>query len=164
MKNKNELKKIDIKNRVCYYFDDIINGRDINFRNILLDKNLYQNVSVYNISYKTSTRPRPLRIRFDKIDGFVMALDGKIKHLVLFDYGLFDKICNKIKLLIPKESGITNDINHSFEGIRIVSYNSFIFTMTFHIKSIVNKNKNKYCCNIFLEKGLYKDKSNTRYF
>ena len=26
MKNKYELKEIDIKNRVCYYFDDIING------------------------------------------------------------------------------------------------------------------------------------------
>ena len=26
MESKNELKEIDIKNRVCYYFDDIING------------------------------------------------------------------------------------------------------------------------------------------
>ena len=30
MKNKNELKETDIKNHVCYYFDDIINGTDIN--------------------------------------------------------------------------------------------------------------------------------------
>ena len=43
-----------------------------------------------------------MRIRFDKIDGFIMVLDGKIKHLVLFDYGLFDKICNEIKYLISK--------------------------------------------------------------
>ena len=27
MKSKNELKEIDIKNSVCYYFNDIINGR-----------------------------------------------------------------------------------------------------------------------------------------
>ena len=40
---------------------------------------------------------------FDKIDGFIMVLDGKIKNLVLFDYGLFDKICNKIKYLISKK-------------------------------------------------------------
>ena len=26
MKSKNKLKQIDIKNRVCYYFDGIING------------------------------------------------------------------------------------------------------------------------------------------
>ena len=31
-----------------------------------------------------------------------MVLDGKIKHLVLFDYGLLDKICNEIKYLISK--------------------------------------------------------------
>ena len=30
MKSKNELKEIDIKNRVPYYFDDIINGSKIN--------------------------------------------------------------------------------------------------------------------------------------
>ena len=40
MESKNEFKKIDIKNRVCYYFDD--NGTDVNFSNILLDKKLYE--------------------------------------------------------------------------------------------------------------------------
>ena len=32
------------------------------------------------------------------------------------------------------------------------------------IKSVVNKNKNEYYYNIFLEKGSYKDKYDTRYF
>ena len=41
--------------------------------------------------------------------------------------------------------------------------------LTFHnviilIKSVVNNNKNEYYYNIFLEKGLYKGKSDTRYF
>ena len=31
-----------------------------------------------------------------------MVLYGKVKHLVLFDYGLFDQICTKIKYLISK--------------------------------------------------------------
>ena len=34
------------------------------------------------------------------IDGFIMIIDAKIKHLVLFDYGLLGKICDKIKYLI----------------------------------------------------------------
>ena len=38
MKSKNELKETDIKNGVCYYFDNIINGTEINFRNNFLDK------------------------------------------------------------------------------------------------------------------------------
>ena len=33
----------------------------------------------------------------------LLSLDGKIKHLVLFDYDLFDKICDKIKYLISKK-------------------------------------------------------------
>ena len=70
MKTKNELKESDIKNRVCYYFNDIINGTKNNFSNILLDKKFYENISVYNISYKTPRGSKPLRIRSGKIDGF----------------------------------------------------------------------------------------------
>ena len=39
MKSENELKEINIKNCVCYHFDDIINGTKVNFSNILLKKN-----------------------------------------------------------------------------------------------------------------------------
>ena len=70
---------------------------------------------------KTSTGPKASRIRFDKIDGFIRVLDGEIKHLVLFDYGLFHKICDKIKYLISEKSGITDSINHNFRKIRIYS-------------------------------------------
>ena len=60
-------------------------------------KKLYDNISVYNILHKVPTGPKPLRITFDKIDGFIRSLDGKIKHLILFDYGLFIKIRENIK-------------------------------------------------------------------
>ena len=103
MKTKNESKEIDIKSHVCYYFDDILNGTKINFSNILLDKKLYENISVYNISYKAPTGPKSLHSRFDKTDGFIVSLDGKDKHLILFGYGLLNKICNKIKYLISKK-------------------------------------------------------------
>ena len=36
------LKKIDIKNTVCYYFDYTMRIIDINFRNILLDEKKIQ--------------------------------------------------------------------------------------------------------------------------
>ena len=62
----------DIKTCVHYYFDDIINGTKINFSNILLDKKIYENFSVYNISYKILMGPKPLSIRFDEVDGFVI--------------------------------------------------------------------------------------------
>ena len=71
---------------VRYYIDDIITVIDINFSNILLDKKLYKNISVYDISYKTSTGPKPLRIWFDKIDGFIRVRGGESRYLVLFDH------------------------------------------------------------------------------
>ena len=55
MKCKNESKETDIRNRVCYYFDDIINGTKINFSNILFSKKSFENISVYNISYRSKT-------------------------------------------------------------------------------------------------------------
>ena len=109
-------------------------------------------------------------IRFDKIDRFI-GVRGEFRYLLLFDQLLFDKICDKIKYLISEKSGITNSINHNFGKIRIDSYNSLRVEkiLTFHnmiilIKSVLNKNRNEYYYNIFLEKGSYKDKSDTRYF
>ena len=69
MESKDELKEIDIKNRTCYYFDDIMRVIDIDFNdilldkksyeNILLDKKLYENILIYNISYKTLMGAKP---------------------------------------------------------------------------------------------------------
>ena len=53
----------------------------IMFRNILLGKNFSTNILAYNISYKTPTDPKPLCIRFRKIDGCITVLHGKINHL-----------------------------------------------------------------------------------
>ena len=51
--SKDELKEIDIKNRTCYYFDDIMRVIDINFSNILLNEKsckTYKNILIYHIS------------------------------------------------------------------------------------------------------------------
>ena len=71
MKSKDELKEIDIKNRAWYYFDDTIGDFNNNFDNISLDKKFYANISLYDISQKTSTGSKPWRIKFNKIDGFI---------------------------------------------------------------------------------------------
>ena len=131
-----------------YYFDDKINGTKINFSNILLDKKLYKNILIYNMLYKTPTGPKPLRIRFDKVDGFIIFLDGKIKHLILFNYGLFSKICDKIKYLISTETGIRNTITHNLGRSELIHIILFKKILTFHnvvihIKLVVSKNKNK---------------------
>ena len=148
--------------------------RDIDFSDILLDENLYnkkyENILIYNISYKTSTGAKPLRIRFDKIDGFI-KIHKKNRYRVLFDCSYCDKTCDKIKYLISEKCGITGSINHNFARNRIDSDDSLpiVKIFTFHnviilIKSVVNRKKNEYYYNIFLEKGSYENKSNTEYF
>ena len=97
--------------------------------------------------------PKPF-IRFDKVDGFIMVLDSKIKHFVLLDYGLFDKLCDKISYKLKY-----NFLPILFNIEKISTFDNVIILM----KSIVNKNKNNYY-NVFLEKSSYKDKSNAKYF
>ena len=92
----------------------MINGTKINLNNILLDKKLYENISVCYVFFKTTTGLKPFCTRLHEIDGFIIALDGKIKHLIVFDYGLFNRIFGKIKCLISKKSGIRNSINNNF--------------------------------------------------
>ena len=101
--------------------------KDVDFSDILLDEKLYkekyENMLIYVISYKISTGTKTLRIRFDKIDGFIKIHD-EIRYLVLFDCSWCDKICDRIKYIISEKSGFTDNINHNFARIRIDSYNS----------------------------------------
>ena len=72
----NELKEIDTKNPRCYYFDDIMKVIDIYSKNILLEKKIYKNNLIYDVSNKTFMGSKTLRIWFDKIDGFIKIYGG----------------------------------------------------------------------------------------
>ena len=173
MERKDESKETDIKNHTCYYFGYIMRVIDIDLDNILSDiksYKTYENILIYNISYKTFMGSKPLRIWFEKIDGFIKIYDG-IRYLVLFASERCNAILTRIKYLISERSGITDSINHNFARIRTDSYKSLPIEkiLGFHnvlilIKSVVNKNKNDYYSNIFLEKGSYEDKSNIYIF
>ena len=45
--------KVRIKNRTCYYFDDLIKLEDFRLDDISIDENSYENIFIYDISYKT---------------------------------------------------------------------------------------------------------------
>ena len=51
MESNYELKRSYIKNRTCYYSDDIIKIEDFDFDNILIDEKSYENVFVYNFDW-----------------------------------------------------------------------------------------------------------------
>ena len=60
----------------------------------------------YNISYKTLMGAKPLRICFDKIDGFITIYDGT-RYLVLSGGEKHGFIYNRIRCLIGVKNGIT---------------------------------------------------------
>ena len=49
MESDDELKEIDSKNPTCYFFDDIIENRNFDFGEILIDKKSFKNALVYDI-------------------------------------------------------------------------------------------------------------------
>ena len=77
--------------RMCYYFDDINRFEDFNFDNIITDEKLRENILIYNISYKTLIGAKSLRIKFNKIEGFITIVDGN-RYLTWFGYKKYDSI------------------------------------------------------------------------
>ena len=91
MEINDKLKEIDIKNRTCCYFDDIIKIEYIDLDNISIKEKSFENILVYNISSKSSIDFKSLRVRFNKIDRSIRVYDGT-KYLVLFGSRKYDSI------------------------------------------------------------------------
>ena len=49
----------------------MIKFEDFDLDNIIIDEESYENILVYNVSYKTLIGVKPLRIGFDKMHGFM---------------------------------------------------------------------------------------------
>ena len=75
---------------------------------------------IYDIPYQTLIGPKPLRIRFDKIDGFIKIYDGS-KYLVVLGPEKCDAIYNKI---ISLKSSIRYIFSHYFANIKVDTYDS----------------------------------------
>ena len=147
MDRNDALKEIDIKNRKFYYFNEIEDFFE-NIDNTLIDKISSKNILVYLISYKTLIDAKPLRIRFDKIDGFIRVYDG-IRYLVLLGSEKYNFIYNRIRYLIGMKSEITYAMPHNYAKIKVDLYDSLSLekTIIFHnaiilVKSVFYKDRN----------------------
>ena len=114
------MKEISIKNRTCYYFDDVIKIEDLDFDNILLDKNSYEIILIYDISNNTLTGAKPLRIRSDKAERFI-RVDDVNRYLVLFGLGKYYAVLKRIRCFISQQSGFTYIGSHNYTRIKIKS-------------------------------------------
>ena len=103
-----------------------------------------------------------MRIRFDKIDGFIRIYGGT-RYLTLFGFAKYDAIYTRIRYHIIRRSRITYVFSHYYTKIKVDFYDSLAIEkgMTLHnviilIKSVLNKDQNHYHYRIFSEKCLYR--------
>ena len=120
----NEIKKVRIKNCTCYYFDDTIKLEDFDPDNILIDEKSHENTLIYDISYKTLIGSKPLRIRFDKIDGITGIYDGA-RYLRLFGTKKYDAIYDRIRYLTSLKK-----VSHIF-FLTILRKSKFIYKILY---------------------------------
>ena len=50
----NKIKDVDIKNHTYYFFDGIINIKNVDIDNIKIDETSYKNILIYYIEYVTN--------------------------------------------------------------------------------------------------------------
>ena len=100
---------------------------------------------IYNISHITLIDPEPLRIRFDKIDGFISIYDGT-RYLALLGSEKYDAIYDRIRYLTSLKSNITHNSSYYFVKIEVASYDSLpiekiltLHNVIMRIKSVLKK-------------------------
>ena len=125
--------------------------------NIWIGKKSHENILIYDLFYKTLIGPKPLLIRFDKIDGFIKIYD-ETKYLIflaLKNMTIFMTALDILRLI----SHITYLFSHYFAKVDSGDCLPIVKKLTLHndliqIKSVLTKDKNHYYCMIFLEKIL----------
>ena len=75
-----------------------------------------KNHTIYNISCKSLIGTKPVHIRCDKVDRFIIVYDV-IRFLVLFGPEKHDAIYNRIRYLISQKSGVIYVFSNNYPRI-----------------------------------------------
>ena len=91
------IKEINIKNRTYYFYNDIIDIKTFDSKNLKLDKKKYKDLDIYNIGYVTIKKIgdcydvnsiNPLYLRINNASGYIEEKGWTDKYLV---FDLTDK-------------------------------------------------------------------------
>ena len=76
------VRQMNIKNRTYYFYNDLINIKDIDARLLKLDKKTSMGIGIYYIGYVTKkpewnvSSVNPLYLMIDRIDDFIEEKNG----------------------------------------------------------------------------------------
>ena len=84
------IKEINIKNRIYYFFDDVINIKDFDPSLLKIDKKSHKNIGIYYIGYITMkdldlvkiNSVNPLYLIISEVDGYIEEINGN-KYLTV---------------------------------------------------------------------------------
>ena len=88
-----KIKEINIKNRIYYFYNDIIDIETFDSNMLKLDKKSYKNLDIYNIGYVTIKKigygydinsVNPLYLRINNVNGYIEE-KNEDKYLVFDD-------------------------------------------------------------------------------
>ena len=86
----NKVKDIDLKNRMYYFFNDMINIKNFDPNNIKIDEKSFTNILIYcircvtikDLKYVKIKNVNPLYLIFKKVNGYFRDINGN-KYLTL---------------------------------------------------------------------------------
>ena len=127
------IKQINIKDRRCYFFDDMINIKIFDSDLLKIDKNSYKNIDIYYIGYTIMKgldyasihSVKPLHFIIDKADGFIEESNGD-KFLVIAStckskdvLSKYTELWNEIKDLIKTINDKPGDYDEKYMKIKL---------------------------------------------
>ena len=98
-----EVKKINIKNRTYYFYNDMIDLKNFDAKLLKVDKKTYKSIGIYNIGYITIKKiddckniysVNPLYLRVDHVNGYIEE-KGVNKYLVFDSTDKDKELSNK---------------------------------------------------------------------
>ena len=113
-----EVKQINIKNRTYYFYNDIINLKNVESKLLKIDKKSYKNIGIYNIGY----------ITIKKIDDYeniysvnplyliIAHANGYIEEKGVNKYLVFDST-DENKELLKKHNDVWNGIKNKIKKV-----------------------------------------------
>ena len=112
------VKKINIKNRTYYFYNDIIYLNDFDAMLLKIDKKSYKNIGIYNIGYITIKKidgcesvysVNPLYLRLDHVNGY-------IEEKWVNEYLVFNS-ADKNKELLKKYNDAFNGVSDKIKEV-----------------------------------------------
>ena len=173
-----KIKKIIIKNRTYYFYNDIINLDEFDGSRIRVNKKDFNDIDIYDLGYEHKKKNsecnvinsvNPLYLKIINMNGQFEKGKDDAWHLVISDkddvYKKLVDILEGIKNKITKSTWYVVEYDNDYMKIKFESKNIFpadkdvnIYIVTIIIRAIFAKD-GKYYPQLFLDDGLYKNAS-----